>query len=78
MRKGDGTVNLHPISAAYAPHGTGKITKAICGKKRCMFKRRNKIAARQMCLVVLYAMKGGFELCGIAVERRRERSRGFR
>src|SRR5208337_2175917 len=79
--KRDGPVDVHAIAVAGAPHGTGEITEAVDGKQRGMLKRRNKVSAGEMSLVVLDAMKGGFYFRGVTVEgpsERRGNAREFR
>ena len=70
MRESDGAVDVHAIAAADSPHGTGEIAESVGRKQGGVFKRRNKITAGEMSLMVFDAMKRGLDLGGIAVEGR--------
>src|SRR3954469_9683889 len=70
MWERDGIVDLHVISARGSPHGAGKISKPIRGQQRAFFERRNKISAREMCLMVLHSMECCGNARGINVEHR--------
>src|SRR5277367_2893392 len=73
MRKGDRTVDIHAIAAANAPHGTGKVSKAVGRENGGIFKRRDEVRAGEMGLMMFYAMEGCIYFYWIGVEGCAER-----
>src|SRR5438034_8906886 len=78
MGEGDCAINLHAVAHPEAPHGAGKVAKAIGREQERVFEGRNEKRARQMSLVVLDAMKIRANLFGIGIESRSQRFRDTR